>query len=122
SGDGDGDEPIPGEPGCGNGPAPGDWCPTAASPRSTGAMPWGIAAADFDGNGNNDLAVALQGESAIIVHYGDGTGDITGGTKYSVGMGPAGVALADFEGNGKLDLVSSDYGAGTITALINTGN
>lgn len=64
-----------------------------------------LQAADFNGDGNLDLAISneISGQSSVVLGYGAGAfntaGDINGGTF------PNGLAAGDFNGDGRLDVV-----------------
>lgn len=64
-----------------------------------------IQPADFNGDGNLDLAFAngIAGQSPVVLGYGDGAfntaGDLNGG------IFPNGLAVGDFNGDGRLDVV-----------------
>jgi tetratricopeptide (TPR) repeat protein len=49
----------------------------AASPIAVGTNPSAIVVADFNGDGNQDFAVANQGDNTISVFRGDGAGNFT---------------------------------------------
>jgi hypothetical protein len=68
-------------------------------------FPSGLAAADFNGDGNLDLALSLNFGVSIFLGHGDGT--FGGGTNYACGSQPLTPSLAsgDFNGDGKVDLV-----------------
>ncbi|MGO9087733.1 MAG: FG-GAP repeat domain-containing protein [Terriglobales bacterium] len=95
-----------------------------------------LASADFNHDGNLDIAVA-QSEaggtpSAIVVFLGKGDGTFSGPTSYNTGNASTyGVSAADFNGDGKVDLVvATDQGIaflagngdGTFQAPIQSSN
>ena len=69
---------------------------------------WGIAAGDFNRDGNLDLAVSTAGEteSVVSIHYGDGTGNFSLATNVPTGGYAREVAVGDFNGDGILDLAT----------------
>jgi hypothetical protein len=69
-----------------------------AVPVSAGA----IAVADFNGDGNLDLAV-VDGAGGLSILLGDGKGGLRFAVEYPAGYGTS-VAAADFNGDGKADL------------------
>ena len=70
------------------------------SPVPVGATPHSVAAADFDGDGKNDLAVANYGSDNVAILRGDGAGHFAAATFVPVGDGPLGLAAADLNRDG----------------------
>ena len=76
----------------------------------TGYQPYSVAAGDFNGDGNIDLAVAnsciynsaCEGNVSVLLGNGDGT--FQPPVNYTTGVHPVYVTVADFTGNGTLDL------------------
>jgi hypothetical protein len=83
--------------------------PARLGPRS-------VAAADFNGDGHLDLAVAST--SGAVVLLGNGDGSFQSARTFTAGYGPASVAVGDFNGDGKPDLAVAG-GAGTSILLGN---
>ncbi len=73
-----------------------------------GGYPADLAAGDFDGDGDIDLAVAGAPESHVTALLNDGTGSFDAGTSYSCGTCPYTIAVLDFDGDGDLDLTSGE--------------
>jgi hypothetical protein len=69
-----------------------------------GNAPASIAAADLNGDGYTDLAVANFLSDDISIYVNDGNGAFTVQT-YRAGMGPMDIASADIDGDGDWDLV-----------------
>lgn len=67
-----------------------------------------VAAGDFNGDGNLDVAVA--GGDGVTILLGDGHGNFQPGVLYTtVGTDNISLAVADFNGDGKLDLAVANY-------------
>jgi hypothetical protein len=100
----------------------GGFVPALGSPFATGVDPTWVAVGDFNGDGNQDLAIA-NGAGSVTVLLGDGTGGFTAavGSPFAAGSGPFFVAVADFNGDGKPDLAVADYGSATVTVLLGDG-
>lgn len=102
----------------------GDGTFTAAASPVVGEGPFGIAVADFNGDGNLDLAVAnyTSGTVTILLGKGDGTFTATA-SSLTVGMQPEIPVAADFNGDGVPDLAVAFYGeAGGLDVFIGNGD
>jgi large repetitive protein len=98
---------------------------TVALPQVSGAS--AIVAADFNGDGRTDLAIAesslqvgsVYGAVQIFLGNGDGTFDAL--PPIPIPGGPYAIAEGDF-GNGQIDLAVADRGFSTITILMGNGD
>jgi len=74
---------------------------------------FGVAAADYDNDGNTDLFVANAGRNALYHNNGDGTfTDVTAGSgldKKPDNLLSVGAAWFDFDNDGLLDLIVTNY-------------
>ncbi|WP_424216191.1 FG-GAP-like repeat-containing protein (plasmid) [Streptomyces sp. BI20] len=90
---------------------------------ANGTAPLGIAGADLDGDGHQDLVTANSANGTLSVLRGDGSGGF--GTPSSVATGvalPSRVTLADVNEDGKRDAVVAAPGApGTLSVLLGDG-
>lgn len=95
---------------------------------SAGRGPGPMGAADFDGDGNLDLAVANTGyrsgsifypDSRISVLYGDGQGDFPRIESFIAGSEPRGLVVADFNSDNRPDLVTAESISDRFTLLTN---
>ena len=95
----------------------GSFSAPAAFP--TGDFPEVIEAADFDGDGNIDLAVAHNRSGDARVHFGDGTGSFGGTLIFALGGRGENLAAADLNADGLPDLLAVDQEK--LTVLLNKG-
>ncbi|CAF3693564.1 unnamed protein product [Rotaria sp. Silwood1] len=105
---------------------PGASTPTfsARTDFTTGSGSYSISISDFNGDGKRDLAVANTdvGNISVLlntaalplpVDLASFTSSVSSTTPYSVSFG-------DFNGDGKADMVTANFGANTLSVLINT--
>jgi hypothetical protein len=83
-----------------------------------------MVAADFNGDGRPDLAVANFADNSVTVLLdttpaGAATVSFSSQT-FAVGAEPEGITAADFNGDGRPDLVVTNYAVGTVSVLLNT--
>ncbi len=85
--------------------------------------PHGIAAGDFNGDGNPDLVTDSWAEDRLEILFGDGKGSFTTpGTYVAVGKHPyQRVRAADLNGDGTVDIVSPNLDGGNVTILLGDG-
>lgn len=91
------------------------------STRSDFAMdtaPWQPIAADFDGDGDTDLAVVDLG-GGVTIFIGDGSGAFANSNSYAVGAALLGSAAADFDRDGDIDIAVASSGGNTVQILVN---
>ena len=81
-----------------------------------------VVAADFNGDGKLDLAVADAGSNTVLILLGNGDGTFGAPATFSVGNTPIAMLAADFNNDGKLDLVVANYDDGTVTLLLGNGD
>jgi Flp pilus assembly secretin CpaC len=90
---------------------------------TTGNEPVSVVAADFNGDGNIDLAVANHTDNTVSILLGDGKGNFTATTTPpATGKGPIALAAADFNGDGKIDLAVVNQTDNTVSILLGNGD
>ncbi|UCE66769.1 MAG: T9SS type A sorting domain-containing protein [Candidatus Zixiibacteriota bacterium] len=80
---------------------------------AAGDGPYSVFAADFNADGNNDLAVANPDSDSISVFLNNGNGTFQAAVNYRAGHGPSSAFAIDLDGDGFNDL------ANIISILIN---
>ena len=93
------------------------------SPESTSSFPQGITAADFDADGDRDLAVANQGSDNVTILRNLSAGNFVQPltSPEPVGDRPlAPPAAADFDGDGDQDLAVANFDSDDVTVLRNS--
>jgi FG-GAP-like repeat len=89
---------------------------------ATGNGPVVVITADFNHDGNLDLAVANDTGSSVSVLLGNGDGTFQAHKDYPAGSFPHWVATADFDGDGYDDLAVSNEGASDVGVFLNNGD
>ena len=89
----------------------------ATTVSATQAMP--MVAADFDRDGNWDLAVVNPATNTLSIFKGDGRGGLTPAGTYLVGHTPVSVAVADLNGDKMPDLVVSNKDSRSVQVFLN---
>lgn len=104
---------------------------TFANESSTGLMQavTDIAAADFNGDGNVDLAMtnvlgyATQPTNAVRMILGNGSGGFGAPTNFAVGSAPLDLEVADINGDGRPDVAVVAFAAAdNVSFLLNNGS
>ena len=90
-----------------------------------GIIPQAIVVADFNGDGNQDMAVADSAGRTVRMLLGNGAGQFVespGNTIFLTGEGKVSLAVADFNNDGKADLAIADQMAGKVTIFLGNGS
>lgn len=75
----------------------------------TNSRPFGAAAADFNGDGVTDVAVATYYAREVAVRYGTLDGVLSPSENYQVEGSPWSIAVGDFLGDERLDIATNHY-------------
>lgn len=88
-----------------------------------GDSPRSMAIGDFNGDGNQDLAVPNYISSDVSIRLGDGSGGFTSAAvpEVSVGAFPRSIAIADFNGDGKQDMATTGFALGEVSIRLGDG-
>ena len=77
--------------------------------------------ADFNGDGNLDIAGSEQTNAAFRIALGDGTGQFTDLAAHAIGGESTGLLTADFNKDGKADLISVNPGSNDVSVVFGDG-
>jgi hypothetical protein len=102
----------------------GNFFQPATSPEAgLGSFPDYIVAADLDGDGDQDLAVANQESDNVTILKNNGTGNFhqPASSPEAAGDAPVALAAADIDGDADADLAVANATSNDITILKNKG-
>lgn len=103
-------------------PVPFTFGPEVVIDLGAGSGPLDVVAADFTGDGLQDLAVSRANQSDIVVLRNEGGGTFAQFLSVPVGASPNYLITADFNVDGRADLVVSNGASGTVTVLFGSPN
>lgn len=93
--------------------------PSSPRPVAPSGAPKDVAAADFDGDLDVDLAVANFDADAVTIHKNNGSGAFHITATELVGNGPNSVFAADLDGDTDIDLAVANQDTASVTLLRN---
>jgi hypothetical protein len=101
----------------------GNFSQPATSPEAAGGEPRSVAAADLDGDGDQDLAVTNKGTDDVTILRNTGAGNFIqpATSPEAAGLDPGSLAAADFDGDGDQDLAIANQVSDDVTILRNSG-
>jgi hypothetical protein len=90
-------------------------------PIPGGSRPSTNESADFDNDGDLDIAVGNSTGDSVTVFLGDGNSGFKSIKNYLVAQGIRGLAISDMDGDGDADIVTANRAASNVTILHNDG-
>ncbi len=82
----------------------------------------GVAVADFNGDGNLDIATVNESNNGVEIYYGNGKGSFPANTFFpGVSTNAFKIIAGDFNGDGHPDLAIVNTGSNNISVLLNDG-
>lgn len=103
----------------------GRFRPALGSPLKSGSQPNDFAIADFNHDGNPDIAIVNTQTPFISIFLGDGRGAFSPASGSPIRTDsyphPHGVTAGDFTGRGAIDLMTDSWGHNQIEMLIGDG-
>jgi Bacterial Ig-like domain (group 3)/FG-GAP-like repeat len=109
----------------------GTFTVSAGSPVPTGAFPFYLAVADFNGDGAADIAVSNESDSTVSVLLGNGDGTFNqapGSPIPNINYNPGQIVAADFNSDGIADLAVANFTpvfpstVGNVVVLLGNGD
>jgi hypothetical protein len=90
----------------------------APQPAIPAAGAGDVLLADFNGDGNLDIAVANSGRSSVSLYRGDGSGTFVAAGSYLTGQAPVSLAASDLDYDGTVDLICGNAGSQDLAVLL----
>lgn len=97
-------------------------CFTLVGTYAAATNPEAMTTADFNHDGNTDVAVTNNTSNNVSVLLGIGTGSFLAAVNYTVGGGPCSVASDDFNADGHIDLAVANYNSNNVTILLGSNS
>ncbi len=88
----------------------------------TGAQPFALALAEFNGDGRKDIATANQAANTVSVLLAKPAGGYVMHVDYPVGTAPSALAAADVNGDSAPDLISANNVSNDLSLLLGAGD
>jgi hypothetical protein len=81
-----------------------------------------LVVADFDEDGDDDVAATMPADDEVGVRLGNGNGTFAARTDFAVGQQPGQLAVGDFNADDNEDLVVANDADGDLSVLLGNGN
>jgi hypothetical protein len=90
----------------------------ANSPVHLPRTVWGVALADLNGDGRNDIVLGSYQGDALVLASSDGPAYLASPAPLALGAMPGRVVAGDVNGDGKSDLVASHHDSGLVSVWL----
>lgn len=90
-----------------------------ATAFTSGSSAYGVAVADFNKDGNLDLAAVNSGSNDISVRLATGAAQYGNAMNYTSGADPRAIAAGDLNGDGAIDLATVSFGSSNLNVYLN---
>ena len=87
-----------------------------------GNWPWEGVSADFDGDGDMDLATVNNSSNGVSILLNHGDGSFAMQVMYPVSVAPASLVAADLDQDGDVDIAASCLHTDLVSVILNNGN
>lgn len=91
-------------------------------PIPNGSRPSTNESADFNRDGNMDIAVGNSTGDSVTVFLGNGSGGFLSIRNYQASGGIRGLSVGDFDGDGDADIVTANRSGNNVAVLLNNGD
>jgi hypothetical protein len=89
---------------------------------AVGNAPERVTVADFNEDGNPDVAVVNKDSANLSVLLGNGDGTLQPAVTYELDVQPSGITTGDYNGDGNLDIATAGFGARMAVILSGNGS
>lgn len=89
---------------------------------TSGRYQQGVAAGDFDEDGNEDIVFSVASTNVVSIRFGDGTGEFFGNTDVLDTDGPWGIVTEDFNQDQHLDFAVMSSNSGIVRVWLGNGD
>lgn len=99
-----------------------DPCFSAAVIYTAGVAPISVTSADFNSDGNMDVAIANFNGLNLSVLFGSSTGTFAAAGDYATDSNPFSITSADFNNDGHIDIATANYYSANISVFIGSAS